>query len=317
LLREATPAADWAAADLGERAALLQQARRVRFGPAQAAAVQAAAQDSLGRERLGGVAGFERPALLEQITFLEQQVAVVERKIGARLATGEQHVTGIKGISRGLAARLLADICDISRFPRLESLVAYAGIDPTVFASGEFTATQAPGLSGARRICGARSGSPQSRPAAGTRTGQPTPSVASSRGSPGEGSWKPSHASAWPGATSSSGRSVRMQSAEPATRPRRENGPTWNSPGWPVSPGEGAQRSLPLAGWEDRRAQEEHSLLTIHSRSVVQGGWTLTRCVSSAPSLGSGITLTVWRSPSTPATRARDPRGVPQAALRS
>lgn len=143
LLREATTAADFAAADLGELAALLQQASRGRFGPAKAAAVQAAAQDSLGLERLGGVARFELQALLDQITFLEQQVAAVEREIAARLATCEQPLTGIKGISSVLAASLLAEIGDITRFPRLESLVAYAGIDPAVFASGEFTATQA------------------------------------------------------------------------------------------------------------------------------------------------------------------------------
>ena len=37
---------------------------------------------------------------------------------------------------------LMAEIGDISRFARLESLVAYTGIDPAVFSSGEFTATE-------------------------------------------------------------------------------------------------------------------------------------------------------------------------------
>ena len=39
-------------------------------------------------------------------------------------------------------ASLVAEIGDIHRFPRLESLVAYAGIDPSVFSSGEFTGTE-------------------------------------------------------------------------------------------------------------------------------------------------------------------------------
>ena len=40
------------------------------------------------------------------------------------------------------ASSLVAEIGDINRFPRFESLVAYTGIDPTVFSSGEFTATE-------------------------------------------------------------------------------------------------------------------------------------------------------------------------------
>jgi len=32
----------------------------------------------------------------------------------------------------------LAEIGDVSRFPRFQSLVAYAGIDPSVFESGQF-----------------------------------------------------------------------------------------------------------------------------------------------------------------------------------
>ena len=52
-------------------------------------------------------------------------------------------MTDIQGISAVLAASLLAEIGDIERFSHLESLVAYAGIDPTVFSSGEFAASQA------------------------------------------------------------------------------------------------------------------------------------------------------------------------------
>jgi transposase len=39
-------------------------------------------------------------------------------------------------------ASLVAEIGDIHRFARLESLVACAGIDPSVFSSGEFTGTE-------------------------------------------------------------------------------------------------------------------------------------------------------------------------------
>jgi transposase len=143
LLGSAATAADFAAADLDELAALLTGASRGRLGRTKAEAVQAAARDSLGLERLGTVAGFELRVLLDEIGFFERQVAGVEREIEAVMATIDQHLTDIKGINAVLASSLLAEIGDIRRFPRLESLVAYAGIDPSVFSSGAFTAKQA------------------------------------------------------------------------------------------------------------------------------------------------------------------------------
>ena len=142
LLQRATTAAEFADADLAELASVLKQTSRNRFGLEKAEAVQAAARDSLGLTKLGGVASFELRALLDHIVFLEQQVAACEQQIEPLLATLEQHVTEIPGIGHVLAASLMAEIGDVSRFARFESLVAYTGIDPTVFSSGEFTATE-------------------------------------------------------------------------------------------------------------------------------------------------------------------------------
>ena len=142
LLQRATTAAEFADADLAELASVLKQTSRNRLGLERAEAVQAAARDSLGLAKLGGVASFELRALLDHIVFLEQQVAACEQQIEPLLATLEQHVTEIPGIGHVLAASLMAEIGDVSRFARFESLVAYTGIDPTVFSSGEFTATE-------------------------------------------------------------------------------------------------------------------------------------------------------------------------------
>jgi transposase len=142
LLARATTAAEFADADVDELTAVLKQKSRGRFGAEKAQALQMAARDSLGITRLGGVASFELRALLDQITFLEQQVAAVEQPIAVLLAQIEQHVTDINGISPVMAASLIAEIGDVQRFRRFESVVAYAGIDPSVFASGDFTATE-------------------------------------------------------------------------------------------------------------------------------------------------------------------------------
>jgi hypothetical protein len=212
-LRQATTAAD-CAADLDELAALLRRTSRGTLGRPQAEAVQAATRDSLGLERLGAVAGFELRGLLDQIAFLEQQVAATEREIEALLATVEQHLTDSTGLSAVLAASLLAEIGDIGRFPRRERLVADAGLDPTVFSSGEFSASRPPCPSAARPLCAALSGWRPARPAAGTRPGTPLCHAAWPRASPGPSRWARSPASSWPGSTWSGRRTAPMNFAE-------------------------------------------------------------------------------------------------------
>ena len=43
----------------------------------------------------------------------------------------------IPGISNNLAARIIAEIGNINRFSKAKSLVAYVGIDPNVYQSGD------------------------------------------------------------------------------------------------------------------------------------------------------------------------------------
>jgi transposase len=74
--------------------------------------------------------------------FLEAQVKAVEAALERLFRQFPQHLTSIKGIGVMSAATIYAEIGDIQRFSTLESLVAYAGIDPTIFSSGEFEGTQ-------------------------------------------------------------------------------------------------------------------------------------------------------------------------------
>jgi transposase len=142
LLAHGASAADFAALDLDELTTLLARASRKRFGREQAERIAQSAQTSLGVPALGSVARLEVRALLTQITLLEAQVAEAERACAVLLEELDQHLTTIPGVGPVLAASILAEIGDITRFPRLESLVAYAGIDPSVFESGAFTGTR-------------------------------------------------------------------------------------------------------------------------------------------------------------------------------
>jgi transposase len=142
LLARAATAADFAAIDLGELTALLERASRKRFGAAKALALQRAAADSLGLAALGRAARLELDQLLAQVALLEAQIAQADAAVAELLAQTEQTLTTIPGVGPVLAATILAEIGDVDRFPRPQALAAYAGIDPSVFESGQFQGTR-------------------------------------------------------------------------------------------------------------------------------------------------------------------------------
>jgi transposase len=142
LLAHGASAADFATLDLDKLTVLLERVSRKRFGREQAERITQSAQASLGVAALGPVARVEVRALLSQISLLEVQVAEIDAACTALLGEVDQHLTTIPGVGPVLAASILAEIGDIGRFPRLESLVAYAGIDPGVFESGAFKGTR-------------------------------------------------------------------------------------------------------------------------------------------------------------------------------
>ena len=77
--------------------------------------------------------------VFEQIkSKIEEQKVYLQKIIdlASELPNYELLLT-IPGISNNLAARIIAEIGDTNRFPRAKSLVAYAGIDPNVYQSGD------------------------------------------------------------------------------------------------------------------------------------------------------------------------------------
>jgi transposase len=138
LLDRAASAADFAALDLGVLTDLVESTSRHRFGADKAQALHQCARDSLGLAALGPSAQLEIRSLLAQIALIEKQVAEVDRAIAALVTTIPQHLTSIPGVGPVLAATILAELGDVSRFPTVPALVAYAGLDPSVFESGQF-----------------------------------------------------------------------------------------------------------------------------------------------------------------------------------
>jgi transposase len=142
LLRRAVTAQEFFAWPLTDLTTTIRRASRGRLGQKKAQAIHAAAQTSLGIRSLDQIAPLEMSWLLDQMDLLDQQIKALDQVLCAILAVQQQYLTTIPGISTVLAATILGEIGDIHRFSSLKPLIAFAGLDPTVYQSGHFKASR-------------------------------------------------------------------------------------------------------------------------------------------------------------------------------
>ena len=122
-------------------AELLAQLSRQKIGAAKAEQLKAAASSSFGITFAKNSFTFQLKALIEQISFIENQVKETEAEISDIMGKLESPITTITGIGNVTGATIISGIGDISKFDNPRKLVAFAGIDASVTQSGEFEAT--------------------------------------------------------------------------------------------------------------------------------------------------------------------------------
>ena len=142
LLSEYTTPEEIVAVDTDKLCELISIASRGHFGYDKAVQIQAAARNSFGMLLSCDSLGLLIRQYLEQIQSLEQTVSCIEKEIARLNAKFDSPLTTITGIGPILAAVVLSEIGDISRFESSAKLAAFAGIDPTVKQSGDFTGTR-------------------------------------------------------------------------------------------------------------------------------------------------------------------------------
>jgi transposase len=143
VLKTAVSAHEFADYDMSELALLLHSASRGHFGDQQAERVQTAASQSVGIGFLANAARVEMGCLLDQIELLEDQRSRVDQAIEQLMQQIPQFITSIPGIGPVTGAAILSEIGDIQRFESPEKLVAYAGLDASVYQTGQFEASVA------------------------------------------------------------------------------------------------------------------------------------------------------------------------------
>ena len=107
----------------------------------KAISIREAAADTFGIKIAQDSFSFQLKQLIDRMNFLDKQIEALDCQILEYYEKFDCYLHTIPGIGMIGAATILAEIGDISRFKNSSSLIAFAGIDPTVRQSGEFNST--------------------------------------------------------------------------------------------------------------------------------------------------------------------------------
>ena len=87
--------------------------------------------------------GFELQHTIDMIRFYQKQVEIYNNQIEIELNETEygKIITSIPGVGIITGAMIISEIGDINNFTSPDQLLAFAGLDPSVYQSGEFEAS--------------------------------------------------------------------------------------------------------------------------------------------------------------------------------
>lgn len=125
-----------AACNLDTLTELLKTASRGRFGCEKAEALRELAKKSIGT--FSDSAVFQLRLLLKRIELLNAQVEMYDDEIRRLMDQLDSPILSVPGIGYTLGAVILSEIGDIKRFSSPAKLLAFAGLEPSVYQSGKF-----------------------------------------------------------------------------------------------------------------------------------------------------------------------------------
>ncbi len=120
---------------------LLSHASNGRYGRDKAIEIREAARVSVGS--FSDVKSLELQQTIRLIQLMEDQISQVEAKIKPIVDSLNSPIMTIPGISYRMASIIIAEVEDFSQFDSAEQILAFAGLEPSVYQSGQLTSTHA------------------------------------------------------------------------------------------------------------------------------------------------------------------------------
>ena len=137
ILRKYPTAKKLSAAKKTAVAKILSEASRHRLGEEKAAMLIDLAKNSVGCH--SETKALEMQYYLDQIELNTAYIRRYEAAIREIMNEIDSPITTIPGIGLGLGAMILADLGDVTRFATPEKVLAFAGLDPSIYQSGKYT----------------------------------------------------------------------------------------------------------------------------------------------------------------------------------
>ena len=135
LLEEFPGAKQIAAANLTRLKFLLADASRGRYGRDAAVAIRDAARGSIGS--VMPAKSLELRHTIRLIRELDAEIEDIESSIQSLMDERRSPITTIPGLGFRMAAMILAEVGDFSRFDSPDKILAYAGMSPSTYQSGQ------------------------------------------------------------------------------------------------------------------------------------------------------------------------------------
>lgn len=139
MLLEFPSAYDISSCHLTKLTNLLSKSSKGKYGKDKAIALKELASKSIGMQSDG--VSFELQQTIRIINYYLEEISILDNKIKEILIQMKTPLISIPGISYTLASIILSEIGDIKRFQTPAKLLAFAGLEPSVYQSGKFQAT--------------------------------------------------------------------------------------------------------------------------------------------------------------------------------
>ena len=137
ILMKYPSARDIAACCPSSLAKILETSSRGRFGLDKAKAIIELAKNSVGK--YSSADALSLIMTLEEIEFFSRQIERVEKEIHLIFKENPSPILSIPGIGEVIGAMIVSEIGNIKRFSNPNKLLAFAGLEPSVYQSGKFT----------------------------------------------------------------------------------------------------------------------------------------------------------------------------------
>lgn len=120
---------------------IITKASNNHYGREMAEKIRKTAKNSIGT--VSEVKSDELKDTIERIRQLSTKITELDKRIEKMMEEVDSPISTIPGIGKVLAAMIISETGNITRFKNSDKLIAYAGISPTIYQSGQYNAPNA------------------------------------------------------------------------------------------------------------------------------------------------------------------------------